>query len=105
MILSWSGTRLQHVINEGNQDFFNKERARVLGVLRSNGIVHGDTEWRNMLWNDQEGSLVIIDLESVKRLKRPRPLGAGSGNRALGRHRLPGQKNGQASRQGSAVCV
>ena len=26
MILSWSGTRLQHVINEGNQDFFTGAR-------------------------------------------------------------------------------
>ena len=81
------------------------ERARVLGILDSNGIVHGDTEWRNMLWNDQEGKLVVIDLEDVKRLKRPRPLGASSGNRALGRRHLPGRKNGQAPLQGSTIYV
>ena len=105
MILSWSGTRLQHVINEGNQDFFNTERARVLGVLHSNGVVHRDTEWRNMLWNDQEGTLVVIDLEDVERLKRARPLGASSGNRVPGKHRLPGRKVGQVSSQSAAICV
>jgi hypothetical protein len=49
MILSWSGTRLQHVINDENSSFFDEERKKALAVLRSHGVVHNDSEWRNML--------------------------------------------------------
>ncbi|KAJ6134491.1 hypothetical protein N7523_000813 [Penicillium sp. IBT 18751x] len=80
MILSWSGTRLQHVINDGNSSFFHQERDKALAVLRSRGVIHGDSEWRNMLWDDLSGRMVVIDLEDVKWLKRPRALEPMSGN-------------------------
>lgn len=63
MILSWSGTRLQCVINNENSGFFEKERKKALTVLRSHGVVHSDSEWRNMLWDDQSGRLIVMDLE------------------------------------------
>ncbi|KAJ6117952.1 hypothetical protein N7523_005703 [Penicillium sp. IBT 18751x] len=80
MILSWSGTRLQHVINDGNSSFFHQKRNKALAVLRSCGVIHGDSEWRNMLWDDLSGRLVVIDLEDMKWLKRSRPLEPTSGN-------------------------
>ena len=80
MILSWSGTRLQHVINDENSSVFHQERDKALAVLRSHGVLHNDSEWRNMLWDDIGGRLVIIDLEDVKLLKRPRALEPTSGN-------------------------
>ena len=80
MILSWSGTRLQHVINDENTAFFHQKRDQALTVLRSHGVVHGDNEWRNMLWDDLDGRLIVIDLEEVKWLKRPRALEPTSGN-------------------------
>ncbi|KAJ5111727.1 hypothetical protein NUU61_001357 [Penicillium alfredii] len=80
MVLSWSGTRLQHVINERNSSFFHQEREKALAVLRSRGVVHSDSEWRNMLWDDPGGRLVVVDLEDVKWLKRPRALEPASGN-------------------------
>lgn len=43
-------------------------------MLLSYGVIHSDNEWRNMLWDDLSGRLVIIDLEDVKWLKRPRAL-------------------------------
>ncbi|KAL4866878.1 hypothetical protein BDV12DRAFT_187081 [Aspergillus spectabilis] len=49
IILSWSGTRLQKIINNENSEFFDKERDKCLAVLRSHGVVHRDKEWRNML--------------------------------------------------------
>lgn len=52
MILIWSGTRLQHVINDENSSFFDEERKKALAVLLSHGVVHNDSEWRNMLWDD-----------------------------------------------------
>ncbi|KAJ5454034.1 uncharacterized protein N7458_004990 [Penicillium daleae] len=80
MVLSWSGMRLQHVINDRNSSFFHREREKALAVLRSRGVIHSDSEWRNMLWDDLGGRLFVIDLEDVKWLKRPRALEPTSGN-------------------------
>jgi hypothetical protein len=44
MILSWSGTRLQHMINDENSRFFDQERKKALTVLRSHGVAHADSE-------------------------------------------------------------
>ena len=87
MVLSWSGTRLQYVINERNSSFFHQEREKALAVLRSCGVVHGDSEWRNMLWDDPGGRLVVVDLEDVEWLKRPQALKPASGNAQRG-HRV-----------------
>ena len=71
MILSWSGSRLQHIINDENSKFFHQERDKALTVLHSHGVVHGDSEWRNMLWDDICNRLIVIDLEDVKWLRPP----------------------------------
>ncbi|KAI2676866.1 hypothetical protein LCP963914a_8161 [Penicillium roqueforti] len=94
MILSWSGKRLQHVINDENSRFFHQERDKALTVLRSHGVVHGDSEWRNMLWDGLGSRLVVIDLEDVKWLKRPRTLELTSENARHG-HRAKMGKSGQ----------
>jgi hypothetical protein len=94
MILGWSGTRLQHVINDRNSSFFHQEREKALAVLRSRGVIHGDSEWRNMLWDEPGGRLVVIDLEDVKRLKRPRALEPTFGNARHG-HLAKAVKSGQ----------
>jgi hypothetical protein len=80
MVLSWSGMRLQQVINDRNSSFFHRKREKALAVLRSRGVIHSDSEWRNMLWDDLGGRLFVIDLEDVKWLKRPRALEPASGN-------------------------
>ncbi|KAJ5112165.1 hypothetical protein N7532_000210 [Penicillium argentinense] len=69
MILSYSGMRLQHTVNDRNSIFLRQEREKALAVLRSHGVVHNDSEWRNMLWDDLSRQLVVIDLEDVKWLK------------------------------------
>ena len=80
MILSWSGTRLQHIVNDENSSFFHQERDKALAMLRSHGVVHGDGEWRNMLWDGLSDRLVVVDLEDVRWMKRPRALEPTSGN-------------------------
>ncbi|PWY66435.1 hypothetical protein BO70DRAFT_172968 [Aspergillus heteromorphus CBS 117.55] len=72
MILSWSGTRLQRIINNENSAFFHEERNKCLSILRSHGVVHKDKEWRNMLWDEFTRRLVVIDLEDVEWLERPK---------------------------------
>ncbi|PYI06187.1 metalloprotease m41 ftsh [Aspergillus sclerotiicarbonarius CBS 121057] len=94
VILSWSGTRLQHVINDGNSSFFHHEREKALAVLRSRGVIHGDSEWRNMLWDDLGGHLFVIDLEDVKWLKRARaPLEPTPGNNTRRNHHGGAREN------------
>ena len=86
MILSWSGARLQHIVNDENSSFFDQERDKAMAVLRSHGVVHSDCEWRNMLWDNLSHRLVVVDLEDVRWLKRPRALEPTSGNARHGRH-------------------
>ncbi|KAJ5794985.1 hypothetical protein N7457_001584 [Penicillium paradoxum] len=80
MILGWSGMRLQHVVNDQNSSFFDQKRKKALAVLRSHGIIHCDSEWRNMLWDHIGHHLVVVDLEDVKWLKRPCAVEPAPGN-------------------------
>ncbi|KAJ5993386.1 hypothetical protein N7451_009110 [Penicillium sp. IBT 35674x] len=91
MILSWSGRRLQHVINDENMSFFSYKREQALAVLRSHGVAHGDSEWRNMLWDDLDKRLIVIDLEDIKWLKRPRTLEPMTGNARRSRRAKTGK--------------
>ncbi|KAE8352275.1 metalloprotease m41 ftsh [Aspergillus coremiiformis] len=92
MILSWSGIRAQNVINPENSSFFHSERDRLLAILQTYGIVHRDSEWRNILWNDAARCLVLIDFEDVKWLTPPP--GPLSGN-IVRRHRPYEQASGR----------
>ncbi|KAG5297455.1 hypothetical protein I7I48_06573 [Histoplasma ohiense] len=74
MILSWSGARLQFVVNDANISFFQEKRDKALAVLLSNGVKHKDKEWRNMLWDEHTGHLAVIDLEDIEWVKRRPPL-------------------------------
>jgi hypothetical protein len=103
MILSWSGTRLQKIINNENWDYFHKERDKCLTVLRSHGVVHRDKEWRNMLWDELTGRLVAIDLEDMEWLERPRPLQPTSGN-SSGR-RIAEERRNKRGRLSSPVVT
>lgn len=62
MVLGWSGMRLQHVVNYQDSSFFDQECKEALAVLRSHGIIHGDSEWCEMLWDDVGHHLVVVDL-------------------------------------------
>ena len=104
MVLSWSGTRLQHIINDENSSFFNQERKKALTVLRSYGVVHNDSEWRNMLWDDLSGQLIVIDLEDVKLLKRRRVLESTSGNTWRGHRVGAGKSRKKPLSSSTAVC-
>ncbi|KAK9847087.1 hypothetical protein MYU51_020491 [Penicillium brevicompactum] len=104
MILSWSGKRLQHVINDENSRFFHQKRDKALTVLRSHGIVHGDSEWRNMLWDDLGVRLFVIDLEEVKWLKRSQALEPNSGNKRHGHRVGVGKSRKSLISSSTAVC-
>ena len=105
MILSWSRTRLQRVINCETSSFFEEERKKALTMLRSHGVVHSDSEWRNILWDDLSGWLVVIDLEDVKWLKRPRALEPTSGNTRHVHHAVAGKIRQGLLSSSSAVCT
>lgn len=104
MILSWLGWRPQHV-NDEKSDFFHLEREKTLAVLRSHGVVYGYSEWRNMLWDDLGSRLIVIDLEDVKWLKRPRALELMSGNARLGHRAKVGKSRRKLLSSSTAVCT
>lgn len=89
------------MISDDNSTFFEEERRKALTVLQSHGVVH--SEWRNMLWDDQSGRLVVIDLEDVKWLKRPRALESTSGNTQ--RVQSAGAEKGRKSLLSSTTSV
>lgn len=80
MILSWSGVRVQNFINQENSSFFQDERDKLVRTLGSHGVIHGDNEWRNILWGSRTGYLVMIDFEEVSWLRERPPLDSISGN-------------------------
>lgn len=105
MILSWSGTRLQHIINGDNSSFFDEERKKALAVLQLHGVIYNDSEWRNMLWDNVGGRLVVIDLEDVKWLKRPRALALTSGNARRSHHAKAGKSGQRLLDSSTAICT
>jgi Ser/Thr protein kinase RdoA (MazF antagonist) len=75
------------------------------GAREALAVLHGDSEWRNMLWDDLGSHLIVIDLEDVKWLKRPRALEPMSGN-ARHCHRVKVGNSGQKLLSSStAVCT
>jgi hypothetical protein len=52
--------------------FIHRESDQALSVLRFHGVTHGDNERRNMLCEGLYSPLIVIELEEVKWLKRPR---------------------------------
>jgi hypothetical protein len=104
MILSWSGKRLQYIINDENSRFFHQERDKALTVLRSHGVIHGDSEWRNMLWDDLGARLFVIDLEEVKWLKCPRALEPTFGNMRHSHRVGVGKSRKKLLSSSTAVC-
>ncbi|PLB43838.1 hypothetical protein P170DRAFT_459415 [Aspergillus steynii IBT 23096] len=100
-----SGIRLQKVISNENSDFFHKERDKCLAVLWSHGVVHKDKKWRNMLWDELTGRLVVIDLEDIEWIKQPRPLQPTSAN-SSGRHIAGVQQRKEGHRSSlPAACI
>jgi hypothetical protein len=94
MILSWSGRRLQHTINNENTIFFHQEREKALAAFCSHRVVYRDSEWRNMLWDDLGNRLIVINLEDLERLKRSRALKLTSRNSRYS-HLAKVRKSGQ----------
>jgi hypothetical protein len=70
MVLGWSGIRVQNIVNKENELFLQTKRQSLLQVLQSHGVLHGDSEWRNMLWDFDTGRAFMIDLEDVSWMKR-----------------------------------
>ncbi|KAJ5404042.1 hypothetical protein N7509_003913 [Penicillium cosmopolitanum] len=94
IILSWSGGDSSTLSMTRTRFFFHQERKKALAAFRSHRVVHRDSEWRNMLWDDLDNRLIVIDLEDLERLKRSRTLELTSGNARYG-HLAKVRKYGQ----------
>lgn len=65
MILSWSRMWFQNVIDNENSSFFNRGRNKALAMLGSHGVVHGDGEWHDMLWNKHNKTFGGLDAQEA----------------------------------------
>ncbi|KAL1954121.1 hypothetical protein VTO42DRAFT_1745 [Malbranchea cinnamomea] len=65
LVLSWAGIRTQNIVNKDNEHWFLQKREVALSKIRSFGVIHKDVAWRNVLWNEETSSAIIIDFEDA----------------------------------------
>ncbi|KAJ5158704.1 uncharacterized protein N7500_008355 [Penicillium coprophilum] len=71
LLLSWSGIRTdEHTTYETTQ-YLEQEMRKLEDILQEHGVVQKDAAFRNVLWNPDTESFMMIDLEDMKWLKGP----------------------------------
>ncbi|KAL1978974.1 hypothetical protein VTN96DRAFT_7856 [Rasamsonia emersonii] len=65
LVLSWAGIRTQNIVNKDNEHWFLQKREVALSKIRSFGVIHRDVAWRNVLWNEETNSAIMIDFEDA----------------------------------------
>ncbi|KAL1873631.1 hypothetical protein Plec18167_006148 [Paecilomyces lecythidis] len=108
LVLSWAGVRATRVMTEQTRPLLDQQRTRILSHMARLGVVHKDSAWRNVLWNEEIQRIVMIDFEEPSQ-RRPHgsemevvapvscrsPLGASSGNVIKYRRINPTRPRGQ----------
>lgn len=61
LFLSWVGVRVKKVITGQTELFSLQQCSVILLYIRAYGVIHNDAEWRNILWNEETNSLVVIE--------------------------------------------
>ncbi|KAJ5185461.1 hypothetical protein N7491_006673 [Penicillium cf. griseofulvum] len=70
LLLSWSGIRTdEHTTTFETSQYLEQEMRKLEDVFHEHGVVHKDAAFRNVLWNPDSESFVMIDLEDMKWLK------------------------------------
>jgi tRNA A-37 threonylcarbamoyl transferase component Bud32 len=80
LFLSWAGRPVSQYLNPVNEGHILRKATAALQALHHLRVLHKDAELRNMLWDDQHGSLVLVDLERAG-IRARQPLSAISPNR------------------------
>lgn len=75
LFLSWAGRSLFDFLTQENESYFAGKLDTALQALHNLWVLHEDPEPRNMLWDEQNESFMIIDLERAKISVR-QPLGS-----------------------------
>ena len=75
LFLSWAGRPLFDFLTQENKSYFAGKLDTALQALHNLRVLHKDPKPRNMLWDEQNESLIIIDLERAKIPVR-QPLGS-----------------------------
>ncbi|RYC53877.1 hypothetical protein CHU98_g12333 [Xylaria longipes] len=81
LLMSWAGEVLTKV---GGLDNLAIETARSLGRVRGQGVVYNDVRELNLLWNKEQGRVIVIDFNQADLIPPPKPMEL---KRLLGRKR------------------
>jgi tRNA A-37 threonylcarbamoyl transferase component Bud32 len=84
LFLSWAGRPVSQYLNPENEGHILQKATAALQALHHLRFLHKDAELRNMLWDDQHGSLMLVDLERAE-IRARQPLSAISPNRKRNR--------------------
>ncbi|KAI1375768.1 hypothetical protein F4677DRAFT_420659 [Hypoxylon crocopeplum] len=73
MLLSWGGQSLDSLTNfDSKEDNLGQELVQSVRELHSMGVAHTDVRMPNMLWNQENGRLMMIDFERALLMDSPR---------------------------------
>jgi hypothetical protein len=64
MFLSWAGLPLKGLWNQRELNRFSGSVYRAYGELHQAGLLHRDAELRNMLYNSQQGRIMLVDFKN-----------------------------------------
>jgi tRNA A-37 threonylcarbamoyl transferase component Bud32 len=84
LLLSWAGRSLHLHLNQDNATRVLESVSETLTALHKRRVLHKDPELRNWLWDEQRGSIMLIDFERASVRDRP-PLNVLSPNRKRNR--------------------
>ncbi|KAF2021930.1 hypothetical protein BU24DRAFT_337592 [Aaosphaeria arxii CBS 175.79] len=85
MFMSFGGKPLSQHLSEENRTSISQQKAVAEQKIRDNGVLHLDFENRNILWNEENNSIMVIDFERAEAIKPRRALGKIAANRKRAR--------------------
>ncbi|KAM3547180.1 hypothetical protein MY1884_009682, partial [Beauveria asiatica] len=71
--LSWGGCSIERMRSTTGKSISEGAALRSLRALHSEGVIHRDVRFANMLFNSETGTVMMIDFERSTLLEAPRP--------------------------------
>ncbi|KAH7303711.1 hypothetical protein B0I35DRAFT_446181 [Stachybotrys elegans] len=69
LLLPWAG----EVAKKAGKQLGAAEEARMLGIVKAEGVWYPDVRGSNQLWNEELGRFMMIDFDSAELIPPPKP--------------------------------